>query len=59
MKQQKDFEEITTLLRYLVVIELSKLSMPQGVIAKHLHISKSTVNDMLKGAKKEKSSDAE
>lgn len=41
------------LLKHLVVLELARQGATQQVIAKHIHVSKSSVVEMLKGTKRD------
>jgi len=50
----KKLDTIITILQHLLAIELSKNGMTHDEIRKHLGVGKATVNDMLKGVKKEK-----
>ena len=51
---RKTLDEIKTLLRQLIAIELSLSGATQDEIARNLKTSKLTVNQMLKGMKKGK-----
>lgn len=46
-------DEVIKLLRRLVTLELSRRGVSQEAIARNLHISKATVNQMLAGIKKD------
>ncbi len=50
----KKLDEITSLLRHLLALELSKSGVSTTDIAKHLHIAKASAVKLLKGVKKEK-----
>ena len=50
----KIFERIEKTLKYLLVLNLHSLGASQQLIASKLEMSKSTVNELLKGIKKEK-----
>jgi predicted transcriptional regulator len=45
---------IIGLLRHLLAIKLSEYGVTQEAIGKYIHVAKSTVNEMLKGIKKDK-----
>ena len=51
---EKKLDAVIELLQNLLALELSKSGVTQDVIGKRLHVSKSTVVEMLKGVKKEK-----
>ena len=51
---RKTLDEIKTLLRQSIAIELSLSGATQDEIAQNLKTSKTTVNQMLKGMKKDK-----
>lgn len=44
-------DTVISLLRHLVALQLAERGVTQRAIAKHLHASKSTVVEMLKGIK--------
>lgn len=46
-------DTIIELLKHILAIQLYRSGVPQDVIGKHLHIAKSSVVKMVKGAKKE------
>lgn len=48
----KIFERIEKTLKYLLVLNLHSLGASQQLIASKLEMSKSTVNELLKGIKK-------
>lgn len=50
----KKVESIESILKHLLVIELYKNDMTQEDIGKSLGMSKTTVNNLLKGIKKQK-----
>ena len=51
---EKKLDVMIGLLQHLLAIELSKNAMTHDEIRKHLGVGKATVNQMLKGIKKEK-----
>ncbi len=51
-EDKDNLEEIADSLKYLLVLQLFSFGVVQGEIAKKLHLSKSTVNDMLKGTRR-------
>jgi hypothetical protein len=50
---EQKLDTMIDLLKHLLALELSKSGVTQQEICAHLHVSKSTVVDMLKGVKKE------
>jgi predicted transcriptional regulator len=51
---ERKLDILIGLSRHLLALELFKSGVTQEAIAKHLHIAKATVVEMLKGIKKEK-----
>jgi predicted transcriptional regulator len=51
---EKKLDTMIELLQHLLALELSKNAMSHDEIRKRLHVGKATVNNMLKGVKKEK-----
>jgi DNA-binding transcriptional regulator LsrR (DeoR family) len=49
MTNRPDGNDLAQYLRHLLVIELWRGGLTQGQISKKLHLSKQTVNEMLKG----------
>lgn len=47
-------DDIISLLRFSIAVELFKLDLPQQQIAKRLGVAKKSVNTMLQGIKKSK-----
>lgn len=51
---EKGLERIAGLLQHILAVQLFEQNVTMGDIAKHLHVSKSSVVGMLRGVKKEK-----
>lgn len=51
---EKKLDVMIGLLQHLLAVELSKSAMTHDEIRKHLGVGKATINQMLKGIKKEK-----
>lgn len=47
-------DEVTDLLKKILIVQLFQLDVPQVLIAKKLRLSPNAVNDLLKGIKKGK-----
>lgn len=60
-KEHKDLVDkvvnVEKILQHILAVELYKLDVTQEQIAKHLKMSKGSVNNLLKGVKKEKGSE--
>jgi predicted transcriptional regulator len=49
---EQKLDEAIGLLQHLLALELAREGVTQQVIAKHIHVAKATVVNMLKGVKK-------
>lgn len=49
---EQKLDEAVGLLRHLLAIELAREGVTQQAIAKHIHVAKATVVNMLKGVKR-------